>query len=808
MTIRDAAPDACRAEPGPDRVSWSGGAVVLRDAGLLGPGADAPARRFLGRAFRLAEVASVSVDRARAMAVVRPATPPADPGAFLARLAAALRDGAGPTPALPHGVREGSFTVYRHGPLLSTCRVLADEPGRLRIRHDSLRGDAVLSRRFGTLMGSLPGVTRTALDPRTGSLTLRYDAGALSAPRLIRLAEEALDSAGWWDRAVPPPPRTSFALANTNLVAGAAADLAVSALAPVSALLLVGTNLKTFRLAWWQVRRRRPGLPVLYTVIVGGTLAGGQFLASALMSWSFKYWHDRLRHDLTAERRRLLDECLPVPRLARLDVPAGEVLGPSDRLRAGDRVLVGPGERVPADGRVTRGDGVVDEQALRGRPGATRVRPGDAVLAGAAVLHGTLCVEVTCAADRTRASHLGRALLEATSPAPGLAAPTRRSEAFAERAVVPTIAAAGVGLLAGDLATASAMLRPDYATGPGVSAPLGAVRDAAACARRGIVVRTPDALERLARVDEVIVDDAPALHACGLEVAEIRSPLPEALLLRHAASAYRHLADERAEALLDACRDRRCHVLDLPAEGFDAGVTVLHGGRRVRVRERSPGDGPAGPLVVEVDGQAAGLIGFGRSERPRAAAAVARLREIPGVSPVLVSHRTEGEAAALAARLGIPRFRAGLSDEGKAAFLRERRAAGARAAFFGDGRNRPGPAAAADVTVSTSGAIDAGADASAVVLLRPDLDRLADLLGVARDHARELQADQRLVLLPNALCVAGALFFGVTALAVVVVNNLSTFGLYRRATGSLHGPAAAGRPRRPLQPAEGPAATP
>src|SRR5262249_42317158 len=149
-------------------------------------------------------------------------------------LAAALRTDVGPTLVLPRGVRESVFTVHRHGAMLSTCEVTADRPGVLRLRHTALQQDAVLARGFGQLLAAVPGVIRTALDVRTGALTIRYDCARVAASRLIRLTEEVLDAPGWWDRTVPPPPKTSFALANINLAIGAAADLALAALAPVS----------------------------------------------------------------------------------------------------------------------------------------------------------------------------------------------------------------------------------------------------------------------------------------------------------------------------------------------------------------------------------------------------------------------------------------------------------------------------------------------------------------------------------------------------------------------------------------------
>jgi Cu2+-exporting ATPase len=781
-------------------VCWSGGTIVVRDEMVFGPAGDESTRRFLERSFRLAEVGSVSVDRTQGIAIVRPVETTSDSPRFLTKLAAALRSDDGPLPDLPRGVRETVFTVHRHGTLLSSCEIATDQPGLLRVRHERLRRDRVLARAIGDWITALTGVVRTSLASRSGTLTIRYKPGLLAAPRLIRLTEDALDSTGWWDRTVPPPPRTSFALVNSNLAVGAAADLAVSALAPASAVLLLGSNLRTFELAWSQLRQRKPGLPVLYTVIVGGTLASGQFLASALMSWSFKFWNDRLRQDLTAERRRLLAECLPLPRLARLTVPRGEVLAPADRLRPGDQVLLGPGDLVPADGRVTRGEGVVDEQALRGLEGASRRRSGDALLAGSTVLHGSLALEVARPVDRTRAWNIGQSLLSATSPAPGDSSPTRSTEAFAERAIVPTFAMAAVGLLAGGLATASAILRPDYATGPGVAVPLETVRDATACVRLGIVVRSADAFDQLARLDTVVLEDAPYLRACGLELAEVESRIPEPLLLRYAASAFRHMADDRSEALLDACRNRHCHILDLPAVEFDPGVTVVHGTHRVRVRDLDPDREGCGPLRVEIDGGVAGVLRFVRSARPKAAIAVDRVRRQAGAAFVLLSDRPESDAAELASRLEIADYQGGMSDQDKAGYLRDCRARGARAAFVGDCRSRGAVAAQALVAVSTSGETNGADDPAAVVLLRPRIDSFADLCEVARSHWLRVQAAQQLVIVPNALCVAGALFFGATALAVVVVSNLSTLGLYQRSSGFLHSPVVPtrGRPKRRL----------
>ena len=163
-----------------------------------------------------------------------------------------------------------------------------------------------------------------------------------------------LDDSSGWGSALPEPTRTRFGSANTTLGIAAAGQFLVPVLVPVSAVLLVGTNVRTFRYAWLQVRGGHFGLPVLYTAIVAATLASGQFLASALMYWFFTFWHGRLRIELAGERRRLLDECLPRPSFTS-----------PDHSRGGRGA--GPGRSAPA-GRSGRGGG------RRDGPGR---RPGD-----------------------------------------------------------------------------------------------------------------------------------------------------------------------------------------------------------------------------------------------------------------------------------------------------------------------------------------------------------------------------------------------------------------------------------------------
>ena len=292
--------------------------------------------------------------------------------------------------------------------------------------------DPAFARGVERLVGAIPGVERANVGGWTASLLIYYSPAVIDSPRLLRLVEEILDDSSGWGASLPQPTRTRFGSANTTLSIAAAGEYLVPILVPVSAVMLVAMNVRTFRYAWLQVQRRKFGLPVLYTAIIAATLVSGQFLASALMYWFFTFWHGRLRIELAGERRRLLDECLPRPSFTSLITPeGGEVLVPIDRLRAGDRVAVGADETVPADGRVIGGEGIVDERSVRGLQGASRKRAGDAVLAGSTVLAGSLRIEVARLGEQTQASSIVRDLIAATSPAAGPMSPLRHEHSHA-----------------------------------------------------------------------------------------------------------------------------------------------------------------------------------------------------------------------------------------------------------------------------------------------------------------------------------------------------------------------------------------
>jgi Cu2+-exporting ATPase len=810
-------------DPAPSvEIDRTRGLVRVYDPRVFGPGGEAHRDLFLRCVLSVDSVGSVRLDSGAAAAEIR--TEPECLGEVLPQIMEALR-GRGRVLAsralpLPRGARGPRFEIHRRNRRLTSWNVVEEGTGRLRLRHELLAGDHALARRVEHVLGLTRGVLSARYHRWRGCLWVHFQPDLIEPDTVIHLAEQALEE--------PSPPvlnpvpggsgpgpgrgRVRFGLANTNLGAAALGDLGVPGLTPVSGVILVGSNLKMLRQGADQLRRKKLGLPVLYTAIVVGTVASGQFLSAAVMAWMFRYWKRRAQIDVATERQLLLDEHVAVPPTARLARAEGAVaVVPRERLRPGDRVVVKAGEVVPADGRVLEGRGVLDEHGVRGLEGVSRKRGGDPALAGSTLLFGQLVIEVVRLGQETRAAAIHRAVVAATTPA---AAPDRPETAdanprgdLAERAVAPTLATAGLALLAFDVATAVTVMRPDYATGPSVAQVLSTIGDVSQCLSRGIVVRAAPALDHLGEVDLVVIAEYPELHRPELRVVAIESRTADLeMLIRLAGSIGRYLPDERGAALTAACQSRDLALLNVSPVDLSHGIGIRHGRRFVRLREHDDldedehADG-AGAMVLEIDGALAATFHF-RAGRDRAAGRwVCALRQGRRLEVVLWSDRPATEAAALARDLGTDGFQAGVSGGDLAEYLRRCRSEGRRVALVGQGRRVAEAMAEAHVAIGLVGDDEHDLDATPapLVLLQPRLERLLDLWGLAETRLARTRAARQLTLVPNVFCVAGALFLGFSSLTNVVITNLGTLGTVTRASEELRRADRTGRWwRRPL----------
>ena len=698
MTIGATGPSA-RAGPG---------TIEVTDDRVFGPGGEALARRFARRVLSFAEVQSLALDPTKATATLNYRLANGDARTLLGRLARAVAEpdaGLNET-ALPRWTKNEPVTLYRHSGVISIFEKLNTADGYLVARHPALKLNNAIARQVENALQVVPGVIQATV---TGDLRVRFDPN-VAALLLVRIAEaEILGQPSEVAASASQP--VDFALANVSLGASALSDLVLPPVTPISAGLLVLSNLDTFGTAADELRRGEIGLPLLYTSIVGVTLASGQFLSAALMFWFFRSWEQRYRRDVETGSQDLLDESVVLPEKPRV---------------------------LTADG------------------------------------------------PETSAARISRTLIETTVPERRTWALNRDAEAFSRRAVGPTLLAAGAGLLVGDVTTAGAVLRPDYATGVGLATRLGAIHDARVAARSGAVIRAGDALERLATTSWIFLDDHPALHHAVCDVAEVRTKrLDEARLLPAIAAAGMWFGDERGSALARACHDRGLVVRRAALREMSGdGVAIGFGDRLLRLSGHPVVAGaPPPPLIVQVDGMAVARVRFARNGHPEAAEVVRCLQQ-GGLSVFLASERV------WAKQLGIDRYCGNMSTGDKIQFLRSLRRQSVAAAYIGDCLANAAVAREAHLSIDfapTDTAADAGWDQgnSDIALLAPSITPLPALCALARDSLRRRKRARYAVVIPNLLCVAGALAFGLTPAAVVLISNFGTSMAYNGAKRSL-----------------------
>jgi len=752
--------------------------------------------RFLSRAFTCPQVHRVSVNARAGTAEIGFLPSPLPLPALVADLARVLRDDpAGEAVALPRDCLDrGCVTVERLGGRLTTWRVGSTRPDVLRLRHFRLRRDRVLARRLERMLLAIPGVKEAQLTAWTADLVVRFDPQRLDTETLLTVLQHAVD-----EQAGTPLGASPLEMANTSATLGIAAlaDFVVPALAPVSGCLLVGNNLRTFAAVAGDIRRRRVGMPTIATAIILGTLATGQFLASGIMAWSYDFWKRRHRRDIDAERRLLLDDAIPLPTCSSLSRDGGRAqVRPLEDFAAGDRLRLTTWDVVPVDGVVQAGGGVIDERCVRGIAGGRSVGPGDRLLAGTMLLGGTLEIEATAAVADSRISRIASMLGEATLHRPGRMAPTAQAERFAEEMAGPTLATAGLGLLAGDVSTAVAILRPDYANGEAVAVSFEDL-DAVACGlASGFLLSSAAAVDALAAIDALVVVEHDALADRGLELVGVETSLPEEReAVRWAASLARHLACERRTALVEAARRRRCVLVDPPVDSFgDAAglaITCRHGGRTFVLRDAvaAAAVSPA-PLTLEIDGVPVGRFTFRETPRRRCRL-TEQLQRLRPIHTVLHAAGPAGDRSGASGRftdLGFAEIREGTAPEAVAETVRTLRKAGRRVAVAGTTPALAAASGIADLVIDlgTGGEIAALPAAVGMVSLAGRLDTLPSLVAAAGQRKARLAAARRLSILPNVACVVGAFFLGFTSLVSAVVTNVGTFGIYNRSARRLH----------------------
>ena len=455
------------------------------------------------------------------------------------------------------------------------------------------------------------------------------------------------------------------------------------------------------------------------------------------------------------------------PATARVIRDGAEVEVSVDAVDPGEVMAVRPGERIPLDGDILEGETAVDESLLTGESMPVSRTVGEPVVGGALNTTGAVRVKVTAVGEGTVLARMARLVEEAQSARP----PIQRLADRVSAVFVPVIIGIGVLTFAGWMilggASVALALIPAVAVlviacpcALGLATPTAVMVGTARAAELGVLVRDAAALERGARITDVVLDKTGTLtegKPALVEVVGLAGTDRDAVL-RLAAAAEADSEHPLARAVRDAAAAEGVDVGR--AERLEAvtgrGLVAVVGGRRVVVgagrlldqegltpdaaaRARAEALQAAGRTVAYVAdaGTLVGLLAFADRVRPDAAEGVARLKAL-GIRPHLATGDNPRAAAAVAAEVGIPeaQVHAGLLPEDKVALVTRLTGEGAKVAVVGDGVNDAPALGVAEVGIAIGTGTDVALETAPITLARGGIPEVARVFELSRKTFR------------------------------------------------------------------------
>jgi Cu+-exporting ATPase len=496
----------------------------------------------------------------------------------------------------------------------------------------------------------------------------------------------------------------------------------------------------------------------------------------------------RARESTGGAIRALLDLAPKTARRLHADGTDEEVA--LDAVGVGNRLRVRPGEKVPADGTVVEGRSAVDESMVTGESMPVTKEVGAGVIGGTINGSGALVIEARKVGRDTMLAQIVQLVAEAQRSR----APIQRLADQVSGYFVPTVIAVALLAFAAwsiwgpeprfsyGLVAAVSVLIIACPCALGLATPMSIMVGIGRGAGAGVLIKNAEALERMERVDTLVVDKTGTLTegrpavtaivpATGFAEAELlrlaagverASEHPLALAIVRAAGA-RGLAppavtdfdSPTGKGALGTVEDRKVilgNAAFLGEHGVDPGSLATEA-------DKLRADG-ATAIFAGIDGRAAGIFAIADPIKSSTPAALAALKA-EGIRVIMLTGDNWTTARAVARDLGIDAVEAEVLPEGKSAVVQRYKAAGRIVAMAGDGVNDAPALAAADVGIAMGTGTDVAIESASVTLLRGDLGGIVRARRLSQAVMRNIRQNLFFAFVYNAAGVpvaAGVLY--------------------------------------------------
>ncbi|WP_410052042.1 heavy metal translocating P-type ATPase [Bradyrhizobium sp. SZCCHNRI3016] len=491
----------------------------------------------------------------------------------------------------------------------------------------------------------------------------------------------------------------------------------------------------------------------------------------------------------------------------RLDADGNDHEVEIAELAVGDRLRVRPGEKVPVDGMILEGRSSLDESLVTGESMPVTKAESERVIAGTLNQTGSFVMR----ADKVGRETLLSQIVQMVADAQRSRAPIQRLADQVAGWFVPMVIAAAIAAFvawyafgpeprfAFGLVAAVSVLIIACPCALGLATPMSIMVGVGRGAQAGVLIKSAEALERMEKVDTLVVDKTGTLTEGKPKVTAIVTAggFDETEALRLAASVERASEHPLAAAVVRHATERNIKLADV--KGFDAptgkgargevdGKSIVLGTATYLAslgiitdtlgveskRLRSEG---ATVITMAVDGKPAALFAIAdpvKASTPEALKALAA----DGIKVIMLTGDNRTTATAVARKIGITEVEAEVLPEQKSAVVARLRASGKIVAMAGDGVNDAPALAAADVGIAMGTGTDVAMESAGITLLQGDLGGIARARKLSTATMRNIRQNLFFAFIYNAAGIpiaAGVLYplFGILLSPIIAAAAMS-----------------------------------
>ncbi len=465
------------------------------------------------------------------------------------------------------------------------------------------------------------------------------------------------------------------------------------------------------------------------------------------------------------------------PKKAKVLREENEITLDVSEVKKGDIFLVYPGESIPVDGVVLKGESAVNEAALTGESIPVDKAEGDKVSAATVNKNGFLTCEATAVGEETLLSKIIRTVEDAAATkAPIAKIADKVSGVFVPTVIIIAVITVIVWLISGEsagfaLARGISVLVISCPCALGLATPVAIMVGSGAGARRGILFKSAESLERAGKINIAVLDKTGTVTKGEPELTDVVpcDGVSEEELLYGAYSLESKSEHPLGKAVVNYCeklgikKAETTDYISVGGKGLEGVIKegTLRGGKaeyisekaeipeKVRdIAERLSREGKT-PMYFSLDSKLLGIIAVSDVIKEDSAEAVKELRKM-GIKVVMLTGDNENTAKEIARQAGIDEVVSGVLPDEKERVIRELQKKGT-VAMIGDGINDAPALTRADVGVAIGAGTDIAIEAADVVLMKSNLKDAVTLIKLSRKTLRIIHQNLFWAFFYNAL---------------------------------------------------------